>query len=159
MTNFSIESILRPEEDERWEPNPKKVKIEYLDLKDNLYQELVGLKKNEDLERNTMDREIQEVLDKQKLKRKEFVCNQNLRLETFKANQKTERDGKERSFEEEQESKIRPRREKLESSQKRRERIEANLRDIYEKEIFENDIPLLRCICVIHCCKSEKFIK
>ena len=25
MTNFSIESILRPEEDERWEPIPKKV--------------------------------------------------------------------------------------------------------------------------------------
>ena len=82
------------------------MKIEYLELKDNLYQELVRLKKNEDLERNTMGREIQEVLDKQKQERKEFVCNQNLRLFYFKANQKTERDEKERSFEEEQESKI-----------------------------------------------------
>ena len=121
------------------------MKIEYLELKDNLYQELVRLKKNEDLERNTMGREIQEVLDKQKQERKEFVCNQNMRLETFKANQKTELDEKDKSFEEELESKIRPRREKIESSQKRRGRIEANLGDIYQKEIFERDIP--KCPC------------
>ena len=61
------------------------------------------------------------------------------------ANQKTELDEKEKSFEEELESKIRPRREKLESSQKRRERIESNLGYIYQKEIFERDIP--KCPC------------
>ena len=50
---------------EESEPKPKKMNHD--DIKNYYYQELVDLKKNEDYERKTMDREMQDVLDRQKM--------------------------------------------------------------------------------------------
>ena len=52
-------------------------------MKDNYYQELVDLKRNEDYERKSMGREIQDVLEKHKLERKEFLKKKKKELEEF----------------------------------------------------------------------------
>ena len=110
-------------EEEESEPKPKKQKINHDEVEANYYQELLDLKKCENDERKTMEREMQELLDEQKLEGKELLKKQKRDLEEFKNNQKEEMKAKEVSFEKE-------RREITQRHESRRKAILAKQKNI-----------------------------
>ena len=65
------------------EPEPSKPKVDFHVLKANFYQDLLDLKRNEDYEKKTMEREMQDVIDKQVLERKELGRKQKRELKEF----------------------------------------------------------------------------
>ena len=83
-----------------------------------------------------MDREIQAVLDKQKLERNEFVKKQKRELEEFKDYQKKDLDLKENAFEEERREIVKrnePRRKAIKEICEKRENIEAILLKVLQR--------------------------
>ena len=144
--------FLNFEEEEEPEPKTKKLKLNFQVMKAIYYQELLDLKRIEDYERKTMDREIQDVLDKHKLERKEFLMKQKRELEEFNGenleaverfqdNQRQESERKEISFEEERREiakRNEPRRKAIHKILLKRENIEKSLLDflLQEKGFF-----------------------
>ena len=127
------------------EPKPKKPKLDFQVMKANYYQELVDLKRDEDYERKTMDREIQDVLDRQKLERREFLKQQKRELEEFNGEnhealqdkQKEEMELKEISFEEERKEitkRNQSRTKAISEIHKKRKNMEDNLFQIFQQE-------------------------
>ena len=146
----SLSSPVRREyvEKEEPEPKPKIPKLDFQVMKANYYQELVDLQRNEDYERKTMEGELQDVIDKHKLERKELGRKQKKELEefngedheslqTFKDKQKEEMDQKEIDFEEERREIItrnQPRRNAISDILSRRETIEENLLKVLQQQ-------------------------